>query len=529
VLASRYLRKDEQGEIMETPKQMFTRVATHVTLSSILHDDKIFDKKTEQEPQQETPDFDHEQWAGEVSVGRYDLNQFHLKALLQTFQRMDQEGKMKVSWKEFFDLLQQGEFDSYEEEIERNYEMMTSREFLPNTPTLANFGNVLAMGSACFVLDIEDSLESIMDAVRKTALIFKAGGGVGYNFSKLRPEGDVVASTGGVSSGPISFMTLFDKVTDVIKQGGLRRGASIGVMDIDHPDIEKFIIAKRGNRQLRNFNLSVFIKPEFWEYYEKDKPYPLVNPRNGQVVKKVNPRDLFNLLVYQSWESAEPGVIFGENINDHNPLKEELGEIKSTNPCVTGDTWVMTEKGPRQVEDLINQQVKVVVDESEHATKNGFFQTGTRPVLRLQTKEGYQIDLTADHLVKKVTKKTRSLLKSEWKRARQLQPGDEIVLNPHRGIEWPGKYNQQQGYLVGFWVGDGTSGERRVFLQSWGESAGCKKVRAVVESYADELPHRSDFNGWHKCAQRYRLSIASLRDLIIKDLELGTEKTLLLS
>ena len=185
----------------------------------------------------------------------------------------------------------------------------------------------------CFVLGVEDSIESIMETLKQTAVVFKAGGGMGYNFSKLRPEGDYVSSTSGVASGPISFMMLFDTMTDVIKQGGIRRGANMGILNSNHPDVEKFITAKKGNKALRNFNISVLIMPEFWESYRTNKPYPLVNPRTGQIVREVNARLLFDMIVYQAWESAEPGVIFYDHVNEYNPFLKHLGPIVTTNPC----------------------------------------------------------------------------------------------------------------------------------------------------------------------------------------------------
>ena len=185
----------------------------------------------------------------------------------------------------------------------------------------------------CFVLDVPDSIDGIMETLKNTAIVFKAGGGMGYNFSKLRPEGDFVSSTGGVASGPISFMRLFDTMTEVIKQGGIRRGANMGILNSNHPDIEKFITAKEGNKALRNFNISVLIMADFWDYYEKNEPYPLVNPKDGQIVRYVNPRQLFDKIVYQAWESAEPGVIFFDKVNDYNPFLEHLGPIVTTNPC----------------------------------------------------------------------------------------------------------------------------------------------------------------------------------------------------
>jgi ribonucleoside-diphosphate reductase alpha chain len=172
-----------------------------------------------------------------------------------------------------------------------------------------------------------------METLKNTAIVFKAGGGMGYNFSKLRPEGDFVSTTGGVASGPLSFMRLFDTMTEVIKQGGIRRGANMGILNSNHPDIEKFITAKDGNKSLRNFNISVLIMSDFWKHYENNEPYPLVNPKDGSVVKTVDPRLLFDKIVYQAWESAEPGVIFFDKVNDYNPFYEHLGPIVTTNPC----------------------------------------------------------------------------------------------------------------------------------------------------------------------------------------------------
>jgi len=249
------------------------------------------------------------------------------------YDRFNREGAMRITWSTFFERLRTGGFNDFQKSIDTFYALMVTRKFMPNTPAIANFGNVLGMGSACFVLDIDDSIESIMETLKQTAVVFKAGGGMGYNFSKLRPEGDYVSSTSGIASGPISFMMLFDTMTDVIKQGGIRRGANMGILNSNHPDVEKFITAKKGNKALRNFNISVLLMPDFWECYNKNKPYPLVNPRTKQIVREVNPRILFDMIVYQAWESAEPGVIFFDHVNEHNPFNKHLGPIVTTNPC----------------------------------------------------------------------------------------------------------------------------------------------------------------------------------------------------
>ncbi len=332
VLKARYLKKDETGKLIETPKQLFTRIAVHAALPDLFYDSVVYDISGKEKPHPEES-FDPFQFHEKVTLGKYALNQYHLGAIKRMYERFDREGTVKVSWSRFLEMLKTKAFDKYEKSIDELYSLMVSRKFMPNTPAIANFGNVLGMGSACFVLGVDDSIESIMETLKQTAVVFKAGGGMGYNFSKLRPEGDYVSSTSGVASGPISFMMLFDTMTDVIKQGGIRRGANMGILNSNHPDVEKFITAKKGNKALRNFNISVLIMPEFWDCYNKNKPYPLVNPRTGQVVREVNPRLLFDMIVYQAWESAEPGVIFFDHVNEHNPFLKDLGPIVTTNPC----------------------------------------------------------------------------------------------------------------------------------------------------------------------------------------------------
>ncbi len=332
VLKARYLRKDETGKLIETPKQLFTRISLHTTIPNLFYDKRVFDKKAKQKIHPEE-NFDPLKFEGKVGIGEYKFNRYHLEALKRLYDRFNRQKQMKISWTKFFDMLKAGKFDNHLNEFKQFYDVMVSRKFMPNTPAIANFGASLGLGSACFVLDIEDSLESIMNTLKNAATIFQAGGGLGYNFSKLRPEGDFISTTAGKSSGPISFMSLFDDMTNVIKQGGIRRGANMGIINSNHPDIERFIKAKAGNKALRNFNISVLIMPDFWEHYEKNKPYPLINPRNGKVVKYVNPRVLFDMIVYQAWESAEPGVIFYDHVNKYNPFFEHLGPIVSTNPC----------------------------------------------------------------------------------------------------------------------------------------------------------------------------------------------------
>ena len=339
VLSSRYLIRDNNNEIIEGPKQLFERVAVLVAIPDIIHDYSIFDlngayKQNISEAEkyyEKLSDFDNK-----LKIGNYYLNKFHFESLIRTYINTAKTGKMKASFKELLRIIAEGKMAHYSNKIFEYYNLMVSGEFLPNTPTLMNSGARLGQLSACFVLDMPDDMYSIMKSSTDAAMIFKSGGGVGINYSSLRPEGDIVASTSGVASGPASFMQIIDTVTDVVKQGGKRRGANMGILETWHPDIEKFVTMKTKPGLYENFNVSVGVWSDFWTSLvsKGDHRYSLRNPRNKVHVKNIDSHQLMELIALSAWKSAEPGVIFFDNINKYNPcINAKGGPLTATNPC----------------------------------------------------------------------------------------------------------------------------------------------------------------------------------------------------
>jgi ribonucleoside-diphosphate reductase alpha chain len=339
VLAARYLLRDNNNEIIEGPKQMFERVAILVAMPDIMHDSHLFDlvgmhiQQIEEAEKYyaKIDDFDMK-----LKIGNFYLNKYHFEALIRHYIYLAKQGHMKLSFKEILRLMVEGKLAQYEERIREYYELMISRDFLPNTPTLMNAGARLGQLSACFVLDMQDDMYKIMKSSTDAAMIFKSGGGVGINYSDLRPEGDIVASTSGVASGPSSFMRIIDTITDVVKQGGKRRGANMGILEAWHPDIEKFVTAKTKPGVFENFNVSVGIWEDFWHSLtnKDNSKYTLRNPRTHEPVKQIDSHQLIDLIAFSAWKSAEPGVIFFDNINKYNPsIDAKGGPLRATNPC----------------------------------------------------------------------------------------------------------------------------------------------------------------------------------------------------
>jgi len=339
VLSSRYLFRNGKNEIIESPTQMFERVAILVGISDMLYDSQVFDKSGNT-----TQDIDEaksyleklDAFDYKFKVGDYYLNKWHFRSLINHYVTLANKGQMKIRFKDLLTLLAAKKLDSYADKISEYFELMTTQDFLPNSPTMMNAGGRLGQLSACFVLGMEDGMEQIMKSTSDAALIFKSGGGVGINYSDLREEGDIVASTSGVASGPVSFMNIINTVTEVVKQGGKRRGANMGIIEAWHPDVEKFITNKTEPGILENFNVSVGIWEDFWNALVNtdDGNYILRSPRDKKPVKEINAHQLIDLIALSAWKSAEPGLIFFDQINKYNVFaKARQAPLRATNPC----------------------------------------------------------------------------------------------------------------------------------------------------------------------------------------------------
>src|SRR3972149_1958071 len=339
VLASRYLVRNSKSEIIESPSQMFERVALLVAIADLLRDSTIFSreggiKQNVEEARSylgKLGDFDYK-----FKLGEHYLNKWHFRGLINHYIDLAMKSQMKVSFKELLTMLAAKKLDNYADKVSEYYDLMTEQIFLPNSPTMMNAGGRLGQLSACFVLAMPDDMAGIMKSTSDAALIFKSGGGVGINYSDLRQEGDIVASTSGVASGPVSFMNIINTVTEVVKQGGKRRGANMGLIEAWDPDGEKFITNKTQPGILENFNVSVGIWEDFWNALvnTEDGKFMLRYPNGREPIREINAHQLIDLIALSAWKSAEPGLIFFDKINQYNVFaKARGGPLRATNPC----------------------------------------------------------------------------------------------------------------------------------------------------------------------------------------------------
>jgi ribonucleoside-diphosphate reductase alpha chain len=406
---------------------------------------------------------------------------------------------------------------------------LAGHRFLPAGRILAGAGTGRAVTLFnCFVMGrVPDDLSGIFAHLREAALTMQQGGGIGYDFSTLRPKGAPVKGVGADASGPVSFMDVWDSMCRTIMSAGARRGAMMGTLLCSHPDIEEFITAKQAGNRLRNFNLSVLVTDAFMSAVENDRSWDLVF--DGTVYRTVSARALWDKIMVSTYEAAEPGVIFIDRVNALNNLSY-CETIYATNPCLTADTWVMTSEGARQIAELRDLQFTAVADGKEWPSDDrGFFSRGIKPTVRLVTKEGYALRLTGDHRVRRVVRNTRWSLDWEWTEAGALAAGDEIQLHDHRALaDWGApefaRTDQAEGYLLGLLIGDGTLKADKAVLSVWPgqrvangdvERPGIEGVMRHALDAAHTLPHRSDFAGWMEVPGRgeRRLSLAAVKQL----------------
>jgi ribonucleoside-diphosphate reductase alpha chain len=384
VLERRYLRRDLDGSLMETPAGMFYRVAYHIAQVEEQH--------------------------GGDSV-----------ALTKTF-----------------------------------YDLLSSYRFFPNSPTFTGAGTPLGQLAACFVLPIADDMgkasDGIFSTLRVAALIQQTGGGNGFSFSRLRPKNDIVHTSAGRATGPVGFLRVYDQAFGEIAQGGTRRGANMGVLRVDHPDIEDFIECKATEGSISNFNISVAITDEFMQAVKDDTSFDLRNPRNGSVWKSVRARDLMAKIVKFAHHNGEPGALFIDAANRSNPVPH-LYDLEATNPCVTGDTLIYTEGGLRRARDLhqLQQNLQVVVDsrfgiDAPIVPASPVFYTGDKLVYRLETNEGYEVEATGDH---------RIMTTTGWVALQDLAPGQKVHIVNQKGA-FGSTGSLALGRTLGWLLGDGT-------------------------------------------------------------------------
>ena len=370
-------------------------------------------------------------------------------------------------------------FSEILEESKKFYNVMANLEFFPNSPTLRGAGRKIHQLAACFVIPIDDSIEGIFDALKTTALVHKGGGGTGFSFGRLRPSGDKVGSTGGVAGGPISFMRIFDTMAHEVMQGGVRVGANMGILPVWHPDIEEWIVAKADGKSFSNFNLSVAATDDFMKKIAHNDEFELKNPRTKKVVGTLKAGDVFDNIIQNAWKNGDPGIIFIDKMNKDNPTPE-LGEIESTNPCVVGDTLILTDKGMEKIENVYHRfklggtPTTILTDDRvigyDHISRRPItkiFNLGKKTIIKIIAKSGYELEATTDH---------KLYTHNGWVALKDIKIGDKVFMQKREGqfnkssllpininqsngrglkLNLPNEWSKELGQMLGLLIGDG--------------------------------------------------------------------------
>lgn len=450
IAAARYLLRDlETGDIIESIPDWFHRVASHVVLGTIMYDEEIYDKEDKYIRKPKTID--------NIDYKPKNLGQYQIQIIVDKYNEL--VGHMKSNFHSVLKTIDTKLYEKYNYLYKKYYDFMHEGVFEPNTPTLLNFGTPSGAGSACFTIQVFDNMASIMKSSTNAAMIFKSGGGFGTNISYIRPEGDPVGTTYNAATGGINLvLEQINFLTDLVKAGGKRRGANMGIMEYWHPQILEFIDYKLKPGKLENFNISVMFDEDFWILYGGDMDVDL--KFGAKSYNKINARELIKKIADNAWKSAEPGVLFSDNMNKKNPLRELWGDIKITNPCVSSSTRLHTNKGMKKVVDLYEdkEEIEVAVDSVMHKSFRRYskqnetqmlqkmaskvFKTSDEAeLLRIETEDGYMLECTPYHPM--------VLVGGEMKEAGKLEVGkDKLLLQSTKGLF--GQYgNSNIGALLG--------------------------------------------------------------------------------
>lgn len=488
IFTERYLLKDNNGNICERLDDLFKRVAVTSGIMEVLYDPQFYNKSgksfidADYQPRLETyqeysKTIDYKDLPTNeynIQLGNFTVNIFHQERLLARYIELQKENKMKIGYDTIEERLT---LDKELQErilpkIQQYYDLMANKIFLPNTPTLMNAGAKLGQLSACFTLEIKDSVEDIYDTKKDFAIIFKSGGGVGVNYDNLRPEGALIKSTGGVSPGAVHFLENLNTDVESISQGGKRRGAAMGILSISHPDIVKFIKIKNNKtKRLEGHNISTLIDNKFFHAFFKNEKYELTF--KDTVYGSINAREMMNMITTNAFECGDPGAVFLENINSNNLLQSIFKvPIKETNPCLTGSTRLATSKGLLKMEDLYlsGQHLQVTTDNriiNNDGKEIGIESRNAVPVYKtsdnadvwiIETDNGYVVEATDNHIffIQKEISNRHQKKEILQKQVKELKVGDRLLIQSDEGY-FGNQGSKELGAVIGWWQADGTS------------------------------------------------------------------------